>query len=171
MSKESRQAERLDAIRSVSLEDIVKGRHTRWRRFLKKAKPAIVAVSLLGLTAAAGSAVYTVLGGPDDRFPAEIARTDPQPALLSTGSLPAHETTTAAIETAEPAAPETGEPMVARLPTPRPDEPVVTGSIHRPVRMVPAYAPQRVETRRHQFCITMQQLTAQLPFARVYCVR
>ncbi len=66
MSMESRRARRLDAIRSVSIEDIVNGRHTRWHRFLKKARRWVLAFSLVAFTAAAGSAAYVLTSGSGD---------------------------------------------------------------------------------------------------------
>ncbi|MGH6922415.1 MAG: hypothetical protein ACRED5_01480, partial [Propylenella sp.] len=165
MSRQSRQANRLDAIRSVSLEDIVMGRHTRWRRFLRRAKPVLLGVSILGLTAAMGSAFYYGANGSGEFFPSErqwggqVELASEPPAPLHTGSvaasaaaetppapLPAGPKIVAAEGAAaseEPVAPQlasigeatheaapAGEPAdLARVPNPRPDEPVITGSI------------------------------------------
>ena len=131
MSRESRRVERLDAIRSVSLEDIVMGRHTRWRRFLKQARRVVLAASLLGLTAAFGSAAYYLASGPDG--PSELAAapadTTPTPAHESTQPEPA---TRLAAFASKPTNDVQAETEVARVPKPRPDEgPIVTGSIKR----------------------------------------
>ena len=130
MSMESRRAEKLDAIRSVSLEDIVMGRHTRWRRFLMKAKHAILAVSLLGLTAAAGSAAYYLASGPDD--PSQLAAA-PAKATSPAEPTPRTEPTPQlAALAAQPADDASAETDLARVPKPRPAEaPIVTGSIKR----------------------------------------
>lgn len=188
MSRQSREAERLDAIRSVSLEDIVKGRHTRWRRFLRRAKTVLIVVGLFGLAAAMGSAVYYVSNGPDD---GAILVSQP-PAPASTGSLP--QPAAAAEEPALPpsvrtlaqpfanpfaqplardaaaAAPaDSGWTELARVPRPRPrpgpDAPVVTGSISPSGRThAAAPPPQRTHVaRRAGPCRTLQAWTARLP--------
>lgn len=185
MSRQSRQAERLDAIRSVSLEDIVYGRHTRWRRFLKTAGPVLIGVSLFALTAATGSAVYHMLSGPA-RFPGEgVELASEPPAPPTIGSPPASAATPevqaaalAALESVapaalEPRAPQTAESVdVVRLPTPRPDEPIVTGSIAHPVRAAPHTPPSRTIEKHHfRPCRTLQRLAARLPLPRVSCSR
>lgn len=193
MSRQSRQAHKLDAIRSVSLEDIVHGRHTRWRKFVRKARRALIAVSLIGLTAATGGAVYQVLNGAEAGFPSgslpgkSIEFATASPARVTTGSPPAASATSrsvkaeaaalAALEPISPSALESPAPVatepvdVARLPAPRPAEPTTTGSIAPPVRAAPQAAPPRaVEERRFRPCRALQRLTARLPLPHISCV-
>jgi hypothetical protein len=187
MSRQSREAERLDAIRSVSLEDIVKGRHTRWRRFLRRAKAALVVVGLAGLAVATGSAVYYVSSGPDDG----TILASQHPAPVTTGSLSQQATEEPALPPsvktlaqpfahplARPLAPGAATAMpahstwseLARMPKPRPDEPVFTGSIAPSGQALRAAPPPRRTSvaRRAGACRTLQALTAQLPL-RIHC--
>jgi hypothetical protein len=208
MSRQSRQTERLDAIRSVSLEDIVMGRHTRWRRFLRRAKPVLLGISLLGLTAAVGSAFYYGANGSGEFFPSE-RQWGEQVELASEPATPLHTGSVAASAAAEtPLAPLPAEPKIianedaagaeepvepqlasiaepepeaaaaevsadlARVPNPRPDEPVITGSIPRKTFSMPrANAPHRAERRPFRPCRALQQLTSRLPFPRIHCTR
>ena len=47
MERPSREIRKLDHIRSVSLEDIVNGRHTRGRRVLRLTKKSLPVISLV----------------------------------------------------------------------------------------------------------------------------
>ncbi len=190
MSRESREAERLDRIRSVSLEDIVNGRHTRWRRFLKRAKTGLVIVSLIGLTAAMGSAAYYLSQGPNDGT--ILAAQPVEPAEpLTTGSIPPRTpdpVVTAALQqpASQPPSPpaglsllldeaafERGDPgslELTRVPRPRPDEPVAVAGPAPPTRALPAAPPPQptAAVRRAGPCRTLQTLTARLPI-QVHC--
>ncbi len=159
MSMESRRARRLDAIRSVSIEDIVNGRHTRWHRFLKKAKRWVLAFSLVAFTAAAGSAAYVLTNGSGDSSGDTVQLAAQQAAAPVTARTPRTRPATATepaapsetVDLASPPASQTqlalkallanpDEPIdiamadaeLARTPKPRPDEaPIITGSIKR----------------------------------------
>jgi hypothetical protein len=203
MARQSREGKRLDAIRSVSLADVVHGRHTRWRRLLRRAKNTLTVVTWLGAAAAAGSVVYFVGSGPGDEAPLVSRTPAPRHAVplpqsdaaapeaylasppeaapfepMNAEAEPAQAMTAQRFETAavEPrasnmfeAATSNAEPEdLARLPTPRPDEPVVTGSIR--VRAAPhASSVPSVEKRRFRPCRALQRLTSRLPFPRVNC--
>jgi hypothetical protein len=198
MARQSREEKRLDAIRSVSIEDIVYGRHTRWRRFLRHAKKAASVVSALAAAMAVGSAVYFVLSGSGEvlltsKPPASSASAPqisepldvpPLSAIATAGDpvtmvhptpmrAPARTadplemaalTDDATAEIPPPGA--TSEPLpeadLARLPTPRPDEPIVTGSIAR-TDADPS------ERRGFRPCRTLQRWTSRLPLPRIHC--
>jgi hypothetical protein len=200
MARQSREDRRLDAIRSVSIEDIVYGRHTRWRRFLRRAKKATSVVSALAAATAVGSAVYFVLSRPGEvlltsKPPASSASAPqisepldvpPLSAIATAGDpvpmvhpapmgAPVNTATpfematlsndaTVDIPSAEVTPNRRAEVQVdpGRLPTPRPDEPIVTGSIAR------ADADPR-ETRRFRPCRTLQRWTSHLPLPRIHC--
>lgn len=193
MTRQTREERRLDAIRSVSIEDIVYGRHTRWRRFVRRARQSATAVTALAAATALGAAVYFVapgpgetmlvapapavaLSAPDAHAPLDvpplqaIAGLDAAPApSVSAGPTPILPATPFAAEVVEisaPAAapaPPASEPVdLARLPTPRPDEPIVTGSIARA-------DDSGIEQRRFRPCRTLQRWTSHLPFPRITC--
>ena len=182
MSKQSREERKLTAIRSISLEDVVMERHKWWRRLLRQRKLVVGVVSLLGLTAAAGSAAYQIWSG-DEPGPLVVCAVEP----VHTGSLPgtpsaapkprpeAAVPATAATETAASEAPVAPAPVeMARVPRPRPDEPMVTGSIAPAgtVSQGPRYAspPQRRQVARaSEPCRTLQALTVRLPVT-VFCL-
>lgn len=183
MSRQSREAERLDAIRSVSLEDIVMERHTRWRRFLRKAKSGLTVVSLVGLTAAAGAAAYFVWSGPGEYMKGQRVELAAEPAApVHTGSLP--ETATAVplptqsrsvSETQPSATGESGDTpqpeRVARLPNPRPDSTGSEAAAGRPAHAQPQPRYHYVERRRFRPCRALQRLTAYIPLPQVRCSR
>jgi hypothetical protein len=187
MSRQSREAERLDRIRSVSLEDIVNGRHTRWRRFLKRAKTGLIVVGLFGLAAALGSAAYYLSSGPNDGTllaaqPVEpaaplttgsISARSPEPVTTSSLSQPASQPENQPAGLAlllDEAAFERGDPRsseLTRVPRPRPEATVTVGSVPppAPVRALRAAPPpqQTAVVRRAGPCRTLQTLTARLP--------
>ncbi len=189
MSNPPREERRLVAIRSVSLEDIVLERHTWWRRLMRQKRLLIGVVSLLGLTAAAGSAAYHVLSGsgtPGENGPLVVGAVAPAHTGSlppSPGTLPKPRPNVAAPEIAAPAAPDAPEAVaapepvrMARVPRPRPDEPIVTGSIApsrdaSPHPRGPRYAAhprQRQVARAQDPCRRLQAMTAHLPVT-VYC--
>jgi hypothetical protein len=174
MSRESRESRKLTAIRSISLEDVVKERHRRWRRLLRR-RSTLLLVSLVALSAVAGGAAFSIWGGSGT---GSVLAYESQPILLATLAPEAPRETPRRTPAPRPAAPAATaaapipltipEPQQsARMPKPRPDEPVVTGSISsaapRPV------APRRyADSRRRDPCQVLQAITSRLPL-RVHC--
>ena len=129
MERPSREIRKLDRIRSVSLEDIVNGRHTRWRRFLRLTRTSLPVISLIALTTTGGFAAYHIWSGPDDGGPLIVSAPPAEiDAPVHTGALPAEDPAPAANE-------------IARLPRARPDDPVIAGSI-APAEIPPPSAAQ-----------------------------
>ena len=134
MDRPSRDVRKLDHIRSVSLEDIVNGRHTRWRRFLRLTRRSLPVFSVIALTAASGFAAYHINSGPGDGGPLVVSAPPVEiEAPVHTGALPAEPTVTTTDMT-------TGN-QIARLPRARPDDPIITGSIAPAPAVSPSAAP------------------------------
>ena len=165
MDRPSRDVRKLDRIRSVSLEDIVNGRHTRWRRFLRLTRKSLPVISLIALTATAGFAGYHIWSGPEDGGPLIVsAPPAAADAPVHTGALPAEE--------AAPAANE-----IARLPRARPDDPVITGSITPPSAAPAPPAPPTIvvtapprRSAEPPPCRALRELTAAIGL-QIHCVR
>lgn len=186
MSLQSRRAERLDAIRSVSLEEIVNGRQRRWRMLLNRAKHAVLAASALALSLAAGSAAYFLASSPTEPVLLAAAPRAAQAAPAATDAPVTTGSISATRDEATPRPPQqrpepvpllaslAAEPKdagpadvaLARTPRPRPaDEPViVTGSVTGEELVV--YG--RVERRPPAFrpCRMLNQVAATLGIPR-----
>jgi hypothetical protein len=131
---------RAETIKSVSLADLEFGRPSPFDKFAGLAKMALMLWGALSFGAAAGTAAYFVAGSTEPILVSE--RKVEKPKDLEAPAAPER---VAAIAEAEPSIKEyvdSGEPQVlnipepvvveARLPRPRPDEPIITGSIERP---------------------------------------
>ncbi len=149
-------SDRTDAVRSVSLDELLAGR-TPWWRDLLKAKVTIPAVSMLALSVAAGSAVYALKSGPQENAVLKLE----EPAPVYTGSLPTAAETAASVEVKPVVLPEPDPTAAARLPRPRP---VVSAPRPGPDQRY-AYA----DAREPDPCSALRAMSAYLPF-RVYCV-
>lgn len=155
-------------VRSLSLEEIV----TRppplplWRRFLRFVRIAVIAWGVISLGAVAGMAAYYLNG---EANTALLAGEGPAPPK-ATPAEPEPDRVAVAVDTAPPAeavfAPaalpelsglERSSPLTdARVPRPRPDEPVITGSLGPP-----RYDPDYVPTHRRRIadpCTTLRNL-------------
>jgi hypothetical protein len=116
------ESERRGSIKSLTLQDLVNMRPPFFGRLREIAKTGLMIWGAVSLSAAAGYAALHLQGGPEtsvlrsDRPAAERS----EPAIVSVAAPAKSET----LVSAEPT-----ETELARLPRPRPDEPIVTGSI------------------------------------------
>lgn len=127
---------RAETIKSVSLADLEFGKPSPFDKFAGLAKMALMLWGALTFGAAVGTAAYFVAGSNEPILVSE--RKVEKPKDLDA---PAPERVAAIAEVLpsrsddlEPAVMEIPEPAIveARLPRPRPDEPIITGSIERP---------------------------------------
>lgn len=114
------------SIKSLSLEELLAERPSFLARALAFARRALMVLGGVALAAAGGTAAYYYLNGPSEE-PALVAEAAPAPARIAAlTEIPAPDVSQAG--TFSPA-PEAAPIMEARLPRPRPDEPVFTGSV------------------------------------------
>jgi hypothetical protein len=170
-----------DSIKSVSLADLERQDEARpplFARIVHLVKVGLMVWGALSLSAAGGIALVYLQGGPDDALlvgdkETAIPETRDEPPtkpIGQTASLPAPvsiaETDPAEAEESfvAPAVAEAPpEPLIlARVPRPRPDEPIVTGSIGRRDAFPPspAYADP---------CQILERIGAPLP-VRIRCL-
>jgi hypothetical protein len=169
-----------DSIKSVSLADLQAqdSRPTFAARAIRLAKIGLMAWGALSLSAVGGVALVYLQGGPDgDLLVSEQDieapdKPDESPRVLElvarTTTLP-EPASFAEVENAdaEEPAPTTVSPepiVLARLPRPRPDEPIVTGSIDRRDWF------ERPSPRYDDPCEFLARLGAPLP-VRVRCLQ
>jgi hypothetical protein len=175
-------------VRSLSLEEIVSAPPPLplWRRALRFIRIAVTAWGVISLGAVSGVAAYYLNGEPEtalligeDEVSLEerlslVARDVALPPPEATPAVPAPTLETAYVESAPPAdavfAPAalqevstlapSAQTADVRLPRPRPDEPVITGSLGPP-RYDPDYRPahrRRIDLRSP--CTTLRNLGA-----------
>ena len=166
-------------VRSLSLEEIVTQPPPLplWRRLLRLIRIAVMAWGVISLGAIAGMAAYYLHGEPETALLVSEEQSPVVPAK------PKLDRVAAAFEVAPPAeavfAPaalrelsllaRSPATIDARLPRPRPDEPVITGSLGPP-RYDPDYAPTH-QRRIANPCTTLRNLGAPIRCgnqARVY---
>ncbi len=118
------QSEQRGSIKSLTLQDLVNMRPPFFGRMREIAKTALMIWGAVSLSAAAGYAALQIQGGPEE----SVLRND-RPTIERA------ERVGAVASVSAPAKPEVLTPAVpveaelARLPRPRPDEPMITGSI------------------------------------------
>ena len=146
------------SVKSLSLEDLVNGRPPFFARIAEFAKTGLMIWGAISLSAAAGFAAVHLKGASDE------------PVLRSEQAVASHATEVesdpvdgAPAEIALPAPDAAEQILLARLPRPRPDEPIFTGSISR-ASSAPRYANQRYSDP----CAAWNSL--RMPF-RISCVR
>ncbi len=166
-----------DSVKSVSLAELASPRPSLFRRTLRLARIALMAWGAISLGAIAGIAAYYLNGGSDAVLLVSENQAAPSPPIAEPRPerlAALVETADAPIDTAPPAVvmPEAmmfriPEPIVeARVPRPRPEAPIITGSIGPP-----AYDPNYVApARRPAFdpCAALRNLGSPFPF-RVRC--
>ncbi len=124
MDQHLRESERRGSIKSVSLQDLVNMRPPFFGRMREIAKTGLMIWGAVSLSAAAGYAALHLQGGPAE----PVLRQD-GPAVERSGPAAAIASVAAPVRSEELAAGEPSRTELARLPRPRPDEPIVTGSI------------------------------------------
>jgi hypothetical protein len=174
-------------VRSLSLEEIVTQPPPLrlWRRVLRFTRIAVTAWGVISLGAVAGMAAYYLNGEPDtgvlvsegqmppkaapapssepDRIAVAFDLAPPADAVFAPAALPE-------FSRLEPSA----AMMDPRLPRPRPDEPIFTGSLGPPRSGPPRYDPDYAPTYRRRIanpCTTLRNLGAPIRCgnqARVY---
>lgn len=159
MDGQSQSDAKLQTVRSVSLEEILQGRRGLLARFLALAKAALMVCGAISLSAAMGIGAYYLQGGADaPLLVSKVERTvEPAAEEAAAAAAPIHTGSLAAAGAAEVAAdaaangaeqdaaglglpspildvppPAEEELAAARLPRPRPLEPVIVGGIYRP---------------------------------------
>jgi hypothetical protein len=173
-------------VRSLSLEEIVTAPPPLplWRRILRFFRIAVMAWGVISLGAVAGMTAYYLKGEPstallvsESQAPAEVAPTKPKPdrVAVAVDSAPAADAVFAPAALPELSRLEISPQLSdARLPRPRPDEPIITGSLGPARSGPPRYDPDYVPTYRRRIanpCTTLRHLGAPIRCgnqARVY---
>lgn len=159
MHAQTPNSDEVDAVRSVSLDELLTDRMPS-RRARPGTRIVVPAVSLLVLIAAAGIAFHYIGSGPEEGAILSIEG----PSPIHTGSVPAG-TATGVSDRAEPAPLSKPDTIVAaRLPKPRPPAPATVVAASHP-RHDRRYAYQQEPDP----CSALQAMRAYLPF-KVYCV-
>jgi hypothetical protein len=177
-------------VRSLSLEEIITQAPPLpiWRRAIRFMRIAVMAWGVISLGAVAGMAAYYLNGEPDTALlvsegqspfisedqssPPNAVPAKPKPdrVAVALNAAPSAEAVFAPATLPDLSGLELSPPLTdARLPRPRPDEPIITGSLGPP-RYDPDYAP----THRRRIanpCTTLRNLGAPIRCgnqARVY---
>jgi hypothetical protein len=126
------QSDRRGSIKSLSLQDIVNARPPLFRRAVEIAKTALMIWGAISLSAAAGYATLQL-----QRSAEPVLKSERTAVATTDKARPAAPTRRAAQKLVGPtegarASRETSDQaLAARLPRPRPEDPIITGSIPR----------------------------------------
>jgi hypothetical protein len=169
-------------VRSLSLEEIVT--QAPPRRILRYMRIAVMAWGVISLGAVTGMAAYylngessTALLVSESQTPPKAAAAEPAPdrVAMAVDAAPSAEAVFAPAALPELSGLERSAAIIdARLPRPRPDEPIITGSLGPTRYGPPRYDPEYVPTHRRRIsnpCTTLRNLGAPIRCgnqARVY---